>query len=159
MLITAIICFIDQRVASLLYNHFRDRLQIHKRFFSKLFCTTVIVIFQIIFDRDCSFRKSRLTEQSTELTHIESNLPPSFNLQSSQQSTPNRQTPNRPTPKADRTITTIAPTTTSRIIAPKPYPRTLSFAPSEHTIEIHQNDNDSEILQHYYTATESGCNA
>ena len=49
MLITAVLCFIDQRIASLLYHNFKDKLHIHKRCFAKLFCTTIKIIEFIFF--------------------------------------------------------------------------------------------------------------
>jgi hypothetical protein len=97
MLLSAILCFIDQRLASLLYHHFKDNLSIHKRFFAKFFCTTIVVIFQIIFDKDCSVaKKPQSPIDQTELNEIKSTQPnnstshplPSFNLGTRQYSTP-----------------------------------------------------------------------
>jgi hypothetical protein len=95
MLLSALLCFIDQRLASFLYHHFRDNLQIHKRCIGNFFFTTIIVVIQIIFDKNFSFtKKSQTSFNQTEMTNIESKFSsnteplPSFNLHSAQISTP-----------------------------------------------------------------------
>jgi hypothetical protein len=147
---TAIICFIDQRLASFLYNQYRDQLHIHKRWFAKIFFTTIIVLCQIIFDKNCNLSKKKhsnglndnteLSAPQTELTTFElssnhsTNQTPSFNLRSNKKSTPNRP---------------IVPT--KQNFAPTPAKRT--FAPileSTHTVEIHKESNESDT--EYQTA-------
>jgi hypothetical protein len=141
MLLSAILCFIDQRLASFLYHRFNDKLQIHKRCFSKFFFTTIIVVCQIIFDKQFSFsKKSNSTFNQTEMTNIESTHPtvnqPSFNLQSAQYSTPKC-----PTYKNSRL---------SNISRPK---SNIKFDTSE--IEIHCEDDSSVNNQSFYTARET----
>jgi hypothetical protein len=137
MLVTAVLCFIDQRIASLLYHHFKDKLHIHKRCIAKLFCTTFVVVCQILFDRDCSLRnKSQFIVDQTELTQIKSTQPqsPSFNLRTHQKSTPNR---------------TFSPT---------PMPRTFKTNQSQANttdIEVYQDDTENT----FYTACNSLSNS
>ena len=54
---TVLYCFIDQRLASLLYYHYSENLSLYKCCVAKLGCTTIIVLLQIVFDRRCSLRK------------------------------------------------------------------------------------------------------
>jgi hypothetical protein len=118
MLVTAVLCFIDQRIASFLYRHFKDKLHIHKRFFSKFFCTTFVVMCQILFDKDCSLiNKSQSVVDQTELTNIESTQPqsPSFNLRTYQKSTPNRTFLPTPAPRTFKT-TQSHPNTTDIVV-------------------------------------------
>ena len=103
---TAIFCFIDQRIASLLYSHYRRELSLYKCCLSKFGFTTIIVLFQILFDRRCALRKP----QESNLNDIELSCPtkennqtrstrfelqpsnfnqtPSFNIRSAMKSTP-----------------------------------------------------------------------
>jgi hypothetical protein len=152
MLMTVIICFIDQRFASFLYNQYRDQLQIHKRWFGKICFTTLIVLCQIIFDKNCTISKKNhfntqtdkkeLSAHHTELTTFElpsnpsTSLTPSFNLRSNKKSTPNR--PIEPTNR------TFAPTPSKRIFAPS--------LESTHTVEIHKEHDDSDTDEQYHTA-------
>jgi hypothetical protein len=134
MLITAILCFIDQRIASLLYRHFQHKLHIHKRWFAKLFCTTFIVICQILFDKDCSIKNNSQVVEQTELTQIKSIQPqsPSFNLRTNQKSTPNK---------------TFSPT---------PMPRTFRNSQSDtHAIEIEVHQQGDTTDDTFYTARTS----
>ena len=57
ILMTAIFCFVDQRIASLLYFHYSRNLSLYKCCLAKFGCTTIIVIFQILFNRQCFLRK------------------------------------------------------------------------------------------------------
>jgi hypothetical protein len=143
MFIAAVLCFIDQRIASILYHNFKDKLSIHKRWFAKLFCTTLVVLCQILFDKDCSFnKKSQVVVDQTELTQIKTTQPqsPSFNLRANQKSTPKK---------------TFAHTPTAKTFSPTPTPRkfqTNSFNTNNTEaieIEIHQNN---ETDNTYYTA-------
>jgi hypothetical protein len=153
MLITAVLCFIDQRIASLLYHNFKDKLHIHKRCIAKFFCTTIVVICQILFDRDCALKnKSQIVDQ-TELTQIETTQPksPSFNLHMNQKSTPKTTFALTPTNE------TFLRTPTAKTYKPTPTPRkfrTNNNNPDNTDtieIEIHQNDTDNT----YYTAQNS----
>ena len=101
---TALFCFIDQRIASLLYSHYRKELSLYKCCLSKFGFTTIIVLFQILFDRRCTLRKP----QERNLNDIELSYPtndtnqqsrvqlqpsnfnqtPSFNIRSAMKSTP-----------------------------------------------------------------------
>lgn len=147
MLLSAILCFIDQRLASFLYHRFKDTLQIHKRCFGKFFFTTIIVACQIIFDKKFFFTtKSHTSFDQTEMTTIESARPsftqpmPSFNLQSGQFSTPKN-----PSHK-----NSILNNTSTR---PKP---NIKFDTSE--IEIHcEDDNITSVSngQSFHTAIET----
>ena len=139
MLITAVLCFIDQRIASLLYHNFKDKLHIHKRCFAKFFCTTIVVICQILFDRDCSLKnKSQIVVDHTEMTQIKTSQPqsPSFNLRTNQKSTPKKSFALKPTAKT---------------FLPTPAPRKFQTANNTDTIEIeiHQEDDTDGT---YYTA-------
>jgi hypothetical protein len=138
MLISAILCFIDQRLASFLYHRFCHTLQIHKRCFSKIFCTTLIVVCQIISDKKFSFaKKSQPAHDQTEMTCIENTSPsitrtiPSFNLHSNQFSTPSR------------------PTSNISNFKPK---QNIRFDTSE--IEIHAEDITNDTENSYHTARE-----
>ena len=112
---TALYCFIDQRIASLLYSHYSKDLSLYKCCLAKFGCTTIIVILQILFDRRCLLRKQPLERRSPNDIHdIELSYPrpdvsqssitttqplqhsssinnqtPSFNLRSNTKSTPN----------------------------------------------------------------------
>ena len=110
---TALYCFIDQRIASLLYFHYSKDLSLYKCCLAKFGCTTIIVILQILFDRRCLLRKQPLERRSTnydiELSYPRpdvsqnsstttqplqpssslNNQTPSFNLRSNMKSTPN----------------------------------------------------------------------
>ena len=68
---TALFCFIDQRIASLLYTHYRKELSLYKCCLSKFGFTTIIVLFQILFDRRCTLRKP----QESNLNDIELSFP------------------------------------------------------------------------------------
>ena len=74
---TAIFCFIDQRIASLLYSHYRRELSLYKCCLSKFGFTTIIVLFQILFDRRCALRKP----QESNLNDIELSCPTKENNQ------------------------------------------------------------------------------
>lgn len=98
ILLTAIVCFIDQRIASLLYHQFSHKLHIHKRCCGKFFFTTIIVLVQILFDKDCSLKKPLESKSvknkisQTDNAQFDS-LPftdktPSFNICSNKKSTP-----------------------------------------------------------------------
>jgi hypothetical protein len=116
-----------------LYNRFRDRLHIKKRFFAKLGCTTIIVLLQIMFDKDFSFSKTKTPQDQTDLSNIESHttLRPSFNLHTIQKSTPMRPTP--------------AP----RMFAPTPNRQTTA------EIEIELQQTGDHVSADYVTATQS----
>jgi hypothetical protein len=149
MLIAAILCFIDQRLASFLYNQYRDQLQIHKRWFGKFFFTTLIVLCQILFDKNCTLAKKNHSNiqiekielsapqpvNHTELTTFNQSTTqtPSFNLRSSQKSTPNR-------PNAQKKLN-FAPTPSKRTFVP-----TLE---ATHTVEIHKENSHSDIEEHF----------
>jgi hypothetical protein len=90
-----------------------------------------------MFDRDCSFSKTKKNHDQTEITNIESNkcnsttLPPSFNLHTFQKSTP---------------------------IAPKPAPRMFAPTPNRQTkteIEIELEQTDDHASADYVTAIQS----
>jgi hypothetical protein len=143
MLLSAILCFIDQRVASLLYHHFKGKLKIHKRFFAKFFCTTIVVIFQIIFDKDCSVaKKPQSPIDQTELNEIKSTQHnnstsqplPSFNLGLRQHSTPKF-----PKPKTSNLSNTNRPTSNIHV--------------DTNEIQIHQEQTDS--VTDFFTARET----
>ena len=61
---TAIFCFIDQRIASLLYFHYSRNLSLYKCCLAKFGCTTIIVIFQILFNRQCFLRKQPIVRSN-----------------------------------------------------------------------------------------------
>ena len=64
ILMTAIFCFIDQRIASLLYFHYSRNLSLYKCCLAKFGCTTIIVIFQILFNRQCFLRKQPIVRSN-----------------------------------------------------------------------------------------------
>jgi len=125
---TALFCFIDQRIASLLYSHYRKELSLYKCCLSKFGFTTIIVLFQILFDRRCTLRKP----QERNLNDIELSYPtndtnqqsrvqlqpsnfnqtpasfthtPSFNIKSAMKSSP-RNSADNSTKSNDRNFTT-----------------------------------------------------
>ena len=88
-MITAIYCFIDQRIAALLYNHYSRDLSLYKCCLAKFGFTTIIVILQILFDRQCTLRKLPIERPNydIEMSHPQPNEPTVL-----QQSTVNSQT-------------------------------------------------------------------
>ena len=74
ILMTAIFCFIDQRIASLLYFHYSRNLSLYKCCLAKFGCTTIIVIFQILFNRQCFLRKQPIV-RSSDMNDIEMSYP------------------------------------------------------------------------------------
>ncbi len=121
-----------------MYNRFRGELHINKRFFAKLGCTTIIVILQILLDKDCSFSKSVRNQDQTDLTNIKSNsttLPPSFNLHTGHKSTP------------------IRPKPAPRLFAPTPNRQASTSETAQIEIELQQTDDHASA--DYVTAIQS----
>jgi hypothetical protein len=84
-----------------------------------------------MFDRDCSFSKTKQDQDHTKITNIQSTqcnsttLPPSFNLHTFQKSTP------------------IAPKPAPRMFAPTPNRQTRTSETTEIEIDVHQSDENS----------------
>ena len=84
---TALYCFIDQRIASILYSHYSKNLSLYKCCLAKFGCTTVIVILQIIFNRQCFLRKQPLERMSDiEMSYPQESNPTVVQPSSSQTS-------------------------------------------------------------------------
>ena len=94
ILMTAILCFIDQRIASLLYFHYSKSLSLYKCCMAKFGCTTIIVILQIIFNRHCFLRKQPPLERPSYDIEMANHIP--NGQTASQQSVLNSQTSNPP---------------------------------------------------------------